>query len=168
MLHHVKRIAMYAGTFDPITYGHLDIAQRALGLFDEVILAVAASEGKHPLFSLHDRVELVRQSIATLPESDRLRVESFNGLLVEHALSQGACAVIRGLRAVSDFEFEFQLALMNRKLNEKLETIFLMPKESYTYLSSRIIKEISRLGGDISPFVPPCVEQALQAKKLKP
>lgn len=160
----MKRIAMYAGTFDPITFGHLDIAQRALGLFDEVVLAVAASEGKNPLFSLDERVALVEESVRSLPETKRLRVESFSGLLVEHALSRNACAVIRGLRAVSDFEFEFQLALMNRKLNEKLETLFLMPKESYTYLSSRIIKEISRLGGDISPFVPPCVEQALRKK----
>jgi pantetheine-phosphate adenylyltransferase len=156
---------MYAGTFDPITFGHLDIAERALGLFDRVIMAVAQNETKHPLFTLDERVALVRESIKTVQGSDRIEVESFQGLLVNHALDRNACAVIRGLRAVSDFEFEFQLALMNRKLNEKLETIFLMPKESYTYLSSRIIKEISRLGGDISPFVPPCVEEALLSKK---
>ncbi|MFQ3670215.1 MAG: pantetheine-phosphate adenylyltransferase [Verrucomicrobiia bacterium] len=168
MLAAVKRIAMYAGTFDPITYGHLDIAQRALGLFDEVILAVAASEAKHPTFTLAERVGLVEEAVQDLPESARLRVEPFSGLLVQHALSREACAVIRGLRAVSDFEFEFQLALMNRKLDEKLETIFLMPKESYTYLSSRIIKEISRLGGDISPFVPACVQRALEERKARP
>jgi pantetheine-phosphate adenylyltransferase len=156
---------MYAGTFDPITFGHLDIAERALGLFDRVIMAVAQNETKHPLFTLDERVALVRESIKTVQGSGRIEVESFQGLLVNHALDRNACAVIRGLRAVSDFEFEFQLALMNRKLNEKLETIFLMPKESYTYLSSRIIKEISRLGGDISPFVPPCVEEALLSKK---
>jgi pantetheine-phosphate adenylyltransferase len=156
---------MYAGTFDPITFGHLDIAERALGLFDRVIMAVAQNETKHPLFTLDERVALVRESIKTVQGSDRIEVESFQGLLVNHALARNACAVIRGLRAVSDFEFEFQLALMNRKLNEKLETIFLMPKESYTYLSSRIIKEISRLSGNISPFVPPCVEEALRSKK---
>jgi len=155
------RRAIYPGTFDPITNGHLDIAERALRLFDEVIIAVALNAGKGPLFSWQERVSLVEQSVSQLQDSDRLRVGSFDQLLVEYAKSQGACAVIRGLRAVSDFEFEFQLALMNRKLNPDLETIFLMPKESYTYLSSRMIKEIARLGGAVDNFVPQVVEQEM-------
>jgi len=158
------RRAIYPGTFDPITNGHLDVAERALCLFDEVIIAVASNAVKNPVFSLEERVKMVQESVSALKGSDRLKVGSFDELLVNYARHEGACAVIRGLRAVSDFEFEFQLALMNRKLNPEVETIFLMPKESYTYLSSRMIKEIARLGGPVGGFVPKGVEQELLKK----
>jgi len=157
------RIAIYPGSFDPITNGHLDVVQRATKLFDRVIVAVAKSESKQPLFTLEERVEMVTLSVQHLPT---VEADSFDGLLVEYADRSGAQAVIRGLRAVSDFEFEFQLALMNRKLNEGIETIFMMPKDTYTFLSSRIVKEIARLGGNVSPFVPAHVRTALAQKLL--
>jgi len=155
------RTVIYPGTFDPITNGHLDLIQRAARLFDCVIVAVAQDGGKNPLFSLSERLELVKQSIGELPN---VEADLFEGLLVNYVEKRGGQAILRGLRAVSDFEFEFQLALMNRKLNERVETIFMMPKESYTFLSSRIIKEIARLGGEVSHFVPPHVRAALAAK----
>jgi pantetheine-phosphate adenylyltransferase len=155
------RTVIYPGSFDPFTHGHLDLVQRAARLFDQVIVAVAENEAKSPLFSRQERLEFVRQSTGDLPN---VQVESFSGLLVEYVERRGGQAVIRGLRAVSDFEFEFQLALMNRKLNERVETIFMMPKETYTFLSSRLVKEIARLGGDVSPFVPPDVAKALCRK----
>ena len=155
------RIAIYPGSFDPITNGHLDVVQRAARLFDRVIVAVAQSEGKQPLFPLANRVALVQTSVAHLPN---VEVDSFNGLLVHYVASRKAHTVVRGLRAVSDFEFEFQLALMNRKLDENIETIFMMPKDTYTFLSSRIVKEIARFGGDVSLFVPAHVQAALQEK----
>lgn len=155
------RTVIYPGSFDPFTHGHLDLVQRAARLFDQVIVAVAENEAKSPLFSRQERLEFVRQSTGDLPN---VQVESFSGLLVEYVERRGGQAVIRGLRAVSDFEFEFQLALMNRKLNERVETIFMMPKETYTFLSSRLVKEIARLGGDVSPFVPPDVAKALRRK----
>ncbi len=155
------RTAIYPGSFDPLTNGHLDVVQRAAKLFDTVIVAVAKNEGKHPLFTLEERVALVQQSVKKLPN---VKVDSFDGLLVEYVVSKKARAIVRGLRAVSDFEFEFQLALMNRKLNENVETIFMMPKDTYTFLSSRIVKEIARLGGDVRPFVPPPVQKALKQK----
>jgi pantetheine-phosphate adenylyltransferase len=155
------RTVIYPGSFDPLTNGHLDIVHRAARLFDKVIVAVAKNESKNPLFSMGDRLELVRQSIAEL---SNVEVDSFEGLLVEYVEANGGQAVIRGLRAVSDFEFEFQLALMNRKLNERVETIFMMPKDTYTFLSSRIVKEIARLGGDVQSFVPPAVVKALRKK----
>jgi pantetheine-phosphate adenylyltransferase len=158
------RTVIYPGSFDPLTNGHLDVIQRAAKLFDRVVVAVAKNEGKSPLFALGERVALVKESVRQLPS---VEVDSFAGLLVEYAASHNAQAIIRGLRAVSDFEFEFQLALMNRKLNEKIETIFMMPKDTYTFLSSRIVKEIARLGGDVNAFVPPHVQAAL-AKKIKP
>jgi pantetheine-phosphate adenylyltransferase len=157
------RTVIYPGSFDPLTNGHLDVIQRATKLFDRVIVAVAKNESKSPLFTLEERLELVARSVEHLPSVD---ADSFDGLLVEYAESQSAQAIIRGLRAVSDFEFEFQLALMNRKLNERVETIFMMPKDTYTFLSSRIVKEIARLGGDVSAFVPAHVQQALLAKLL--
>ena len=158
------RTAIYPGSFDPLTNGHLDVIQRAAKLFDRVIVAVAQNDTKQPLFTLAERLALVRAAIKHLPH---VEADSFDGLLIEYAARQKAQAVVRGLRAVSDFEFEFQLALMNRKLNENVEAIFMMPKDTYTFLSSRIVKEIARLGGDVSSFVPPHVKPAL-TKKLKP
>jgi len=158
------RTAIYPGSFDPITNGHLDLVQRAARLFDRVIVAVALSEGKNPLFTMQERLAMVRASLPPLPMVD---TDCFDGLLVDYARKQGGQVIIRGLRAVSDFEFEFQLALMNRKLNEDVETIFMMPKASYTFLSSRIVKEIARLGGDVSCFVPDPVRLALSAKFKK-
>ena len=158
------RTAIYPGSFDPLTNGHLDVVQRAAKLFDRVVVAVASNEGKHPLFTLNERLVLVNKSIAHLPN---VEADSFDSLLVEYVVSRKAQAIVRGLRAISDFEFEFQLALMNRKLNANIETIFMMPKDTYTFLSSRIVKEIARLGGDVSSFVPAHVELALK-RKLKP
>jgi pantetheine-phosphate adenylyltransferase len=135
--------------------------ERAQKLFDEVIVAVAHHDEKQPLFPLNERLDLLQETVGKIPN---VRIAQFEGLLVEFARAEKAGAVIRGLRAVSDFEFEFQMALMNRKLNAGVETIFLMPKEEYTYLSSRIVKEIARLGGDVSAFVPPRVAQALSRK----
>ena len=155
------RSAIYPGSFDPLTNGHLDVIQRATKLFDRIIVAVAKNESKNPLFDLEERLELVRKTIRHL---SNVEADSFDCLLVEYVEKRGAHAVIRGLRAVSDFEFEFQLALMNRKLNERIETIFMMPKDTYTFLSSRIVKEIARLGGDVSPFVPAHVRTALAEK----
>ena len=157
----VMRTVIYPGSFDPLTNGHLDVVQRAAKLFDRVIVAVALNEGKNPLFSQAERLEMVNQSIKHLPN---VEADTFDSLLVTYVEQRGAQAIIRGLRAVSDFEFEFQLALMNRKLNERIETIFMMPKETYTFLSSRIVKEIARLGGDISGFVPGPVREALLAR----
>ncbi|MES2309289.1 MAG: pantetheine-phosphate adenylyltransferase [Verrucomicrobiota bacterium] len=156
------RIAVYPGTFDPITKGHLDVLERAQRLFDKVVIAVAANTGKTPLFSVEERVELATEAVKCLEVPTE--VKCFNGLLVDFVQNQGACAIVRGLRAISDFEFEFQMALMNRKLRKDVETIFLMPRESYTYLSSSIIREVAKLGGDFSNFVSPNVEQALKAK----
>jgi pantetheine-phosphate adenylyltransferase len=155
------RRAIYPGSFDPVTNGHLDVIERGRKLFDEVIVAVAYNEEKKALFSLEERLQLLEQSIGKIAN---VRIAQFDGLLVDFAVAQKASAVMRGLRAVSDFEFEFQMALMNRKLETAVETIFLMPKEEYTYLSSRIIKEIARLHGDVSSFVPPAVVKALKRK----
>jgi pantetheine-phosphate adenylyltransferase len=158
------RTAIYPGSFDPLTNGHLDVVQRAANLFDRVVIAVAKNEGKNPTFTHAERFALVKQAVKHLPN---VEADSFDGLLVDYVARKNARAIVRGLRAVSDFEFEFQLALMNRKLNENIETIFMMPKDTYTFLSSRIVKEIARLGGDVSAFVPSHVQKAL-IKKLKP
>jgi pantetheine-phosphate adenylyltransferase len=155
------RTAIYPGSFDPLTNGHLDVMQRAAKLFDRVVVAVAKNEGKHPTFTLEERVGLVKQAVKHLPN---VEADSFDRLLVDYVVGKQAQVIVRGLRAVSDFEFEFQLALMNRKLNENIETIFMMPKETYTFLSSRIVKEIARLGGDVSSFVPMHVQAALRKK----
>lgn len=155
------RRAIYPGSFDPITNGHLDVLQRAAGIFDNLIIAVARDNAKQSLFSVDERVELIRNAAAEIPG---IEVMPFEGLLVDFARKHKACALVRGLRAVSDFEFEFQLALMNRKLEPNLETLFLMPREEYTYISSRLVKEICRLGGHIEQFVPPNVAVALRAK----
>ncbi|HXA45633.1 MAG TPA: pantetheine-phosphate adenylyltransferase [Candidatus Angelobacter sp.] len=158
------RTAIYPGSFDPLTNGHFDVVQRAAKLFDRVIVAVAKNEGKKPLFSLQERLALVKEATAGMPN---VEVDALEGLLVDYVVHKKAQVIVRGLRAVSDFEFEFQLALMNRKLNENIETIFMMPKDTYTFLSSRIVKEIAHLGGDVSPFVLPNVQLALR-QKLKP
>ena len=157
------RRAIYPGSFDPVTNGHLDVIERARKLFDEVVVAVAYNDQKQPLFTLEERLDFLRQVTAALPG---VKIAPLDGLLVEFAVRQNAHAVVRGLRAVSDFEFEFQMALMNRKLEATVETIFLMPKEEYTYLSSRIVKEIARLGGNVGGFVPPCVVESF-ARKLQ-
>ena len=157
------RTVIYPGSFDPLTNGHLDVVERASKLFDRVIVAVAANAGKQPMFT---QAERKRQITAAVKPMKNVEVAAFQGLLVDFAEAHQAQAIIRGLRAVSDFEFEFQLALMNRKLKEEIETIFMMPRESYTFLSSRLVKEIAGLGGEIGAFVPANVERALK-RKLK-
>lgn len=158
------RRAIYPGSFDPITNGHLDVIQRASQLFDEVVVAVAFNDAKNPLFTAGERVDLLKSVVKNVRNA---KVASFNGLLMEFARERKACAVVRGLRAISDFEFEFQMALMNRKLEPKIETLFLTPKEEYTYLSSRIVKEIARLGGNVAEFVPAIVVKELRRKFSK-
>ncbi len=156
-----NRAAIYPGTFDPITNGHLDLILRASRIFDRVIVAVADSKGKTPLFDLAERVHLAQEAVADIPG---VEVVGFTSLLVECARSKGVGVILRGLRAVSDFEFEFQLAGMNRHLDNELETIFLTPSEKYAFISSSIIREIARLGGDISAFVTEKVNTALVQK----
>jgi len=153
------KLCIYPGTFDPITYGHLDVLERAAKLFNHVTVAVAISSTKNALFNAEQRVELVRANLGHLPNVDVL---SFEGLLVEFARQKKANAIIRGLRALSDFEFEFNMALMNRHLEPNVETIFVMPKEAYSYTSSTLVKQIAKLGGDVGKFVPPNVAEALQ------
>jgi len=155
------RTVIYPGSFDPLTNGHLDVIQRASRLFDKVIVAIAKNDSKRPLFTLDERLEMVAHAIKSLPN---VCADAFEGLLINYVEQREGQAIIRGLRAVSDFEFEFQLALMNRKLDERIETIFMMPKDTYTFLSSRIVKEIASLGGDVSAFVPPQVCAALGRK----
>jgi len=155
------RTALYPGSFDPITNGHLDVIQRAAGLCDRLIVAVARDNAKNSLFTVEERVALTSEAIAGIRN---VEVMPFDGLLVNFANKLGACALVRGLRAVSDFEFEFQLALMNRKLEPNLETMFLMPREEFTYISSRLVKEIGRLGGNIEPFAPANVVAALKQR----
>jgi pantetheine-phosphate adenylyltransferase len=156
------KVAIYPGSFDPITLGHMDIIDRGCGLFDRIVVAVAQSEGKRPLFSLDERVRLIKQ---IYKDNECVEVLGFpRQLTVDLAREHNACAIIRGLRAVADFEYEFQLATMNRALAPDIESIFLTPKESLIYVSSSLIKEISDLKGDVSKFVHPVVEQALQAK----
>ncbi|MEP0860077.1 MAG: pantetheine-phosphate adenylyltransferase [Ignavibacterium sp.] len=152
---------IYPGTFDPVTYGHIDIVRRAVELFDQVIVTVAINPTKQPLFTTEERVEMLRES---LKEFDRVVIDSFNGLTVEHAKQVGAIGIIRGLRQISDFEFEFQMALMNRKLAGDITTIFLMPHERYTYLNSTVIRNLASLHADVSNFVPPNVHDALKKK----
>lgn len=154
--------AMYPGTFDPITNGHVDLARRAAKLFDRVVVAVAASPHKVPMFSLEERISLARQALGDAPN---VTVDGYAGLTVDYVREHGLKAIIRGLRAVSDFEYEFALAAMNRHLRTDVETIFLTPAEEYTFISSTFVREISVLGGDISPFVPSVVVEALAAKR---
>ena len=154
------RRALTPGTFDPITSGHLDIITRAAQLFDEVVVAVAQSAGKHPLFSLDERTALVRQVVEPLPN---VRVEPFDCMLVDFARRMDAQAVIKGLRAITDFEYEFQQAALNDQLDGSVETMFIMSPPEYMYLSSSVVREIASLGGPVGLFVPPCVEKALRA-----
>ena len=153
--------ALTPGTFDPITSGHLDVIARASQLVDEVVVAVADSQKKGPLFTLEERVELVRQATAHL---SNVRVEPFKGLLVDFAKQLDATVVVKGLRAITDFEYEFQMTAMNYQLSPQLETLFIMSPPQYMYLSSSIVREISKMGGDIQQFVPPCVYEALKRK----
>ncbi len=154
------RLAIYPGSFDPVTFGHLDVIQRASLIFDRVVVAAAVHAQKHHTFGVEERLEFLRVSAGHIPN---VEIVKFEGLLVDFARSRGAVAVVRGLRAVSDFEFEFQMALMNRRLFPGLETVFFTPKEDYSYLSSRIVKEIARLGGDVRAFVPECAATGLKA-----
>ncbi len=158
---HTPSIAVYPGTFDPITMGHVDIINRALNLFDEVIVAVAVNSAKDPVFSLPERIEMIRQ---VFQNGERIRVESVSGLLVDYAYAQKAKALVRGIRAVSDFDYEFQLALMNRKLQREVDSVFLMPGFRWIYISSSIIKDAARNGGDVSELVPPVVNEMLKEK----
>ncbi len=155
------KIGIYPGTFDPITNGHLDLVQRGLRIFEEIIIAVAPSPKKQPLFSLENRLRLIRESVK---EYRNVRVEAFNGLLVEYAKSRGGVAIIRGLRAVSDFEYELQMALMNRRLDMTVETVFMMPSEEYSFLTSTIVKEAASFGGSMKGLVPEVVLEALNEK----
>lgn len=159
------KIAVYPGSFDPIHNGHLDIIQRCVPLFDEVVVAVLRNETKSPLFPERERVEMIREVLAGFPSC---RVETFSGLLVHFADRVGARVVVRGLRAVSDFEAEFQMALMNRRLDPRVETLFMMPREDYSYLSSRLLKEVASLGGELTGLAPPLVLERLTARLAPP
>ncbi|MCL4477263.1 MAG: pantetheine-phosphate adenylyltransferase [Nitrospirae bacterium] len=155
------KTGIYPGTFDPITNGHLDLVQRGLSIFEEIIIAVAPSPKKQPLFTLEERLRLIRESVKAYKN---VRVEAFNGLLVEYARSRGGVAIIRGLRAVSDFEYELQMALMNRRLDMTVETVFMMPSEEYSFLTSTIVKEAASFGGSVKGLVPEVVLKALNEK----
>jgi pantetheine-phosphate adenylyltransferase len=155
----MSKIAIYPGTFDPITNGHIDLVQRTLKIFDEVIIAVASGQKKQPLFTIEERLELIKQSVKGLKGA---RVEAFNRLLVDYAKSSKSIAIIRGLRAISDFEYELQMALMNRRLNADIETVFMMPSEEYTFLTSTMVKEVASFGGAVKGLVPEVIEKALR------
>lgn len=159
------KIAVCPGSFDPVTYGHLDIIRRAAGLFDQVIVAVSVNVDKKSSFTQEERVSLIRQCIADLPN---VRVDVVHGLLADYVRQEGACAIVKGLRAVSDFEYEFQMALANKKLNPEAETLFLTTDQKYMYLSSSIVRQIAGFGGDISDFVPPQIAQFVMARFYQP
>jgi pantetheine-phosphate adenylyltransferase len=159
----MSRTAVYPGSFDPITKGHEDLIHRSLGFVDRIVVAVAVNVAKQPLFSFEERVALIRECVA----DKRVEVQSFDGLLVEFAKRVGATVIVRGLRAVSDFEYEFQMALMNRNLGPHIETVFLVPAFDLTYLSSSLVREVARFGGDVSALVHPAVQQALKRKFAK-
>jgi pantetheine-phosphate adenylyltransferase len=161
-----SRVALYPGSFDPITLGHIDILERATGIFDRVVVSVLRNPEKQPLFSVEERVELIRE--ATRPLDGDVEVDAFDGLTVEHAKQVGAIAIVRGLRAVSDFESEFQMALMNRRLDPDIHTVFLMTSAPNVFMSSALVKEVCRLGGDISEFVPPAIAEALRRRVARP
>jgi pantetheine-phosphate adenylyltransferase len=155
------RVAIYPGSFDPLTNGHVDIIQRGARLFDRIVVAILRNAEKRPLFTVEERLALIRETFASDP---RVEVDSFEGLLVDYASARQACAIVRGLRAVSDFEYEMQMALMNRHLQSAVETVFMMPAEQYSYVSSRLVKEVAALGGSVTGLVPPSVEARLNAR----
>jgi len=157
----MNKIAVYPGTFDPVTYGHLDVVERIASLYDKVYVSVAHSKQKKPLFSVSERVEMLKCSVKKFKN---VEIEDFNGLVVDYAARKSARVVVRGLRMISDFEYEFQMALTNRKLNPDIETVFMMPNESYSYISSRLIKEAAYMGADLSAFVPENVQKKLKEK----
>jgi pantetheine-phosphate adenylyltransferase len=157
----VGKRAVYPGMFDPVHNGHLDLVQRSLQIFDEVIVAVVANPSKTPLFTVHERLEMIDEATSTL---SGLRIVAFDGLLIDLVARERADCIVRGIRAVSDFEYEFQMALMNRKLRSTVETVFLMPHEKYTYISSRLIKEVASFGTPVTGLVPPLVEKRLSEK----
>jgi pantetheine-phosphate adenylyltransferase len=156
-----KAVVVYPGSFDPVTNGHLDVIERAARLFDRLIVALLENPEKRPLFSLRERTRLLRDAVEGI---GNVEVDSFSGLLVDYAGQREASMILRGLRAVSDFEFEFQMALMNRRLSRDIETVFMMPREDYSYVSSRLVKEVATLGGDVSALVSPAVSRALLRK----
>lgn len=158
------RIAIYPGSFDPVTLGHLDIIRRASGLFDRLIVAVMHNQNKKPMFSVEERKEMLRRTTADLPN---VEIESFGGLLADYAHSKNACVLVKGLRAVSDFEYEFQMALANRKLNAELDTVFLMTSSEYMYLSSSVVKDIAVHGGSVAGFVPDEIVQDIVCRTRK-
>lgn len=155
------KLAIYPGTFDPVTNGHLDIVERAAMLFDQVVVAVTTNSAKNPMFSVAERLEMFRE---VTQHFSNVRVESFSGLLVEYAAGRGASVLIRGLRAISDFEYESQMALINRKISHGMDTVFLTANEKYTYLNSTIVKEVARFGGDVTCFVPAAVNERIRQK----
>jgi len=160
---HPSTLAIYPGTFDPLTNGHVDIIQRGSRLFDRIIVGILLNVEKSPLFTVAERVEIAREVFGSYPN---VEVDTFDGLLVEYARSRRAGVIVRGLRAISDFEYEMQMALMNRHLNPEVETVFMMPAEPYTYVSSRLVKEVVALGGSVTTLVPSIVEDRLRDKKL--
>ena len=164
MRHESRSVAVFPGSFDPITNGHIDIVDRALKVFDEVIISILVNAEKKPLFSADERLALIRDAFRG---EKRVRGDTFSGLLVDYGMRVGASVIIRGLRAISDFEYEFQMALMNRRLNPRIETVFLMAPEGFSYLSSRLVKEVFDLGGDVRGLVPPVVERRLREKRQK-
>lgn len=159
------RRAIYPGSFDPVTNGHLDIISRGCKLFDEIIIAIAVNPAKQPMFTMEERREMIGEVIGEIRKDNcRLLVESFEGLLTKYAVERGADALVRGIRAISDYEYELQMALMNRRLEPRIETVFMMPAEVYSYVSSRLVKEVYLLGGEIDGLVPPSVEARMRAK----
>jgi pantetheine-phosphate adenylyltransferase len=158
---HTARVGLYPGSFDPITYGHLDLVERGCRVVDRLVVAALRNDHKNPLFSLEERIEMLREVVRPYPQ---VEVDSFDGLLVDYARQKGATLILRGIRAISDYEYELQMALMNRRLAPEIETMFMMAGEAYSFISSRLVKEVIRLGGNVSGLVPPSVEARLKAR----